>query len=101
MKGAIKFSRAATPVSGSHVPKAGVRECGGGVLQADIGSPITFALECQHRVRSGIHATVDVTREMHTEKWETKIGHRIEQAANQMLSFWNQIIIFTTKRHDR
>src|SRR5580704_18458800 len=83
------------------MPEAGVRECGGRVLQAEIGSPVTFSLECQHRVRASIHATADAAREMHAEKWKAEIGHGVQQAANQGFFFRNEIVVFATKWNDR
>src|SRR5580692_8439315 len=67
----VKFSGAATPVFCSHVPESGIRERGNRVLQIEVRSPITFSLERQHRVRSGIHAAADTAREVHPQKWET------------------------------
>ena len=48
---------------------------------------ITFALEAQHSVRSGMNTAVDHASEVHSEKRKFRIRHRIDKIAHQMPAF--------------
>src|SRR2546430_10321840 len=44
---------------------------------------VTFARQREERVRPGIHRAADALREMDAEKWEGRVGQRIDDASHQ------------------
>ncbi len=70
-------------------------QTGEGQRRPALGRP-----ECQCRVWAGFDAAVNVPREMHAEKWEGWVRHRVNEIAHQVRSIGAQDEIFATERHD-
>ena len=94
------FSHSGAPVFRRHPQKAGIRQRVGQIAQRNISLAVTFAGKRQHGVRAALNAAVNHPREVHAQKWKTRIGHRINQIAAQMLRLGLQIKIFAAKRNN-
>ena len=68
--------------------------------QIEIGAFVALALEGEHGVRPGVDAALNPAREVHAKKGKFRIGHGIDESADQVLSLGNQIVVFSAKGHD-
>ncbi len=62
--------------------------------------PISLPRECQYRIWTCFDTSADQAREMYTQKWKSRVGHRIDEIPDQILAAWNQGVIFTPERND-
>ena len=63
-------------------PEAAVARHRGDVARADRALGVTLAGEGQHRVGPDRDAAVDQARQMHAEERHRRVGHRIDQVAD-------------------
>ena len=49
----------------------------------DIAAPVALAGRGEHGVRAGQHRAVDAPREVHAEEREARVGHRVDEAADE------------------
>ena len=83
-----------------ETPQAGITHRIPQVTHVDVCLAITLARKGEYRVRAGLGAAVDQPREVHTQKWELRIGHRINQVAHQPFAALDQLIVLATERND-
>ena len=48
---------------------------------------VTFALEAEHSIRTGMNTAVDHAGEMNAQKWKLGIRHRINQVSHKISAF--------------
>jgi tRNA-modifying protein YgfZ len=97
---AIQLVHAGAGVFPGHAPEALVAEQLQGITCGKARSLITFALEGEDGVGAGLDAAMDHAREMDAEERETRIGHGINQVADQRAAVGDQLVVFAAERDD-
>src|SRR4051812_13594231 len=97
-EGADHLAPAFIPVFSHEFSKAGEGKCLPKIAKGAKrkGSlRVSFAVQREHSVRSGMNGAIDHAGEMNTQKWESRIGHGINQSADQVALRGNEFIVLS------
>ncbi len=64
--------------------KPGIEQAVERVARREAAALVAVAVEREHRVGSGLDLAADAAREVHAEEREAGIGHRIDEAFDQV-----------------
>src|SRR3954466_2360739 len=62
--------------------------------------PISLAAECEHGIRSGFEISMHGSREVHAEERKLRVGHRIDEVANEIATLGPDEVVLTAERYD-
>ena len=66
----------------------------------DVSPRVALSRQGEHRIRARVHDAVNVTREMHTQEREGRIGHRVDESLDQARAFRAEQPILTAEGDD-
>ena len=104
-KAALEKERHISPGTGFPVlcgepQEAGIRERFGQIAEVDIRLPVAFASECQHCIRTTLDSTFDHSRKVDSEERKTRVRHRINQSAAEMMHVGVEFKVLAAERDD-
>ena len=70
------------------------------LADVDVDPAVALAGECQDRVRTSVHPTVDATGQVHAQEREAGVRYRVDEAAHQWASGRHQLPILAAERDD-
>src|SRR5439155_20156671 len=94
------LAAAGLPVTGSHFPKAGIRQGFQHIFETNVRPPVAFPLEREYGIRTSFHTAYRHSREMDTEKRKPRIRHGVDQVLHQEVPRRNQFVVLAAKRND-
>jgi hypothetical protein len=99
-KRSAQLMRTPTPMASSQRTKALGAKRLQEIVDANVAAAISLARKRQHSVRPDINAAGDPTGEVHPEKRVRRIRDRIEQAANEPFTTWNEPVVLAPEGND-
>ena len=94
---AFDFLPAHACVTRQKVPQSRIGNSVEEVAWIDIRLAVTFAREGEHSVRTCFDTAVNQTREVHAEEGKLRIGHGVDQVANERLAVRLDLVILAAK----
>jgi hypothetical protein len=87
-------------VAAEEIPEAGEAEDFGGLERMDVGFAITFTGEREDCVRPGFDAAVDEAGEVDAKEGECRVGHGVDEVADEAARFGGEFKILASERDD-
>src|SRR5580658_3830762 len=81
-------------------PETGKQKGVGGIAEIERKTGITLAFQGQDSVGAGLNSTLDHAGKVNAQERKHRIGHRINQMANEMAALGPQIVVFSTEWND-
>ena len=70
------------------------------IVQADVLPLVALEREREYRIRPDVHGVVDVPGQVHAEERVTRVGHRVDHAADAVSRLRPQLVVLTAERDD-
>ena len=94
------FARSCAPVATGESPQAAIGDVLSQLCPADVAPAVALAGQREHGVGAGVDRAVDHAGQVHTEKREAGVGHRVNEVVDEVRPFGHQLVVLATERDD-